>query len=537
MKCRPKAGAGPQSIGFAAAGIHSSISTDGRRSGGSLGSVLTPPFSHAARLRFKRPRQRRSWRNPCRCGTKIVVERTARRILIVSYFFPPMGGIGGFRALKLAKYLPRFGWEVTILTARVPAYYSFDETLEREIPAGTRVLRTASWDPFRTYARLVGGPAPRPGDRRDPDRFFSRVTRLAKSVNTWLFVPDNSVGWLPFAVREGRKHLAAGGVDLVLSKSVPHTAHLVARSLHRATGVPWIADFRDDWVGNPDLVPPTPIHRAIQSRLARSVLRDADGVVAANESLRDRLQAFLGEPHRDRFDTIHTGYDEDDFEGLEPSGPETRFTLVFSGTFHRRLDPRPVFEGIARALSSGRIPRDSFRFVVVGAQQEPLRALARSAGIERETVLSGFLPHREALRRVLAADLLLLLVSRSPGAEMYSTGKLYEYLRAGRPILVAAPDGEASRIVAECRMGVTVPPDDPLAIAEALVAAYERRREGRGDRVGGDRARVAEFAFARQTERFVEFAERILARGRVGVPRGARRERPREPVVPAPRPE
>lgn len=458
-----------------------------------------------------------------------------RRVLIVSYFFPPMGGVGGFRALKLTKYLPRFGWEAAVLTTEVPAYYCYDPALEEEVPVGTSVVRSESWDPFRTYARLAGGRRAERGGRGEPGWLFSRLTRLAKAMNTWVFIPDNSVGWLPFAVRAGKRFLEREGADLILTISVPHTAHLVGRALHRATGVPWIADFRDDWVGNPDLVPPTAIHRAFQSRLARSVLREADGVVAANDTVRDRLRAFAGDARPDRYETVHNGYDEEDFEGLEPAAPDARFTLAFSGTFHRRLDPRPVFDGISRALSSGRIPRHDFRFFVAGAQQESLRALVRAAGIEGETLLAGFLPHREALRHVLAADLLLLLVSRTPGAEMFSTGKLYEYLRAGRPILVAAPEGEATRLVTACGAGRVAPPDDPDAIAARLVAAYERRADNRG-RFAGDRDRVAEFDFARQTARFAAVAEGVLARSATGARLGAKRRAASGAATPVPPP-
>lgn len=440
----------------------------------------------------------------------------SRRILIVSYFFPPLGGTGGYRAVKLVKHLPRFGFEVAVLTPRVPSYYCFDPSLTSEIPVTTRVVRSASLDPFRLYA-VFSGPG-EDGDRASRasrGALFRRLTGVAKSVNTWLFLPDNSAGWLPFAVPAGKRFLRSEGADLIVSLSVPHTDHLVARALRRATGIPWIADFRDEWVANPDLVPPTPVHRAIQTRLARSVLREADGVVAANDTVRRLLEGLLPIPRPGRFETVHNGFDEEDFAGLDPGGPSPGgrarpFTMHFSGTFHRRLDPGPVFAGIARALASERIPRGDFRLEVVGAQQDRLPPLLAEAGIADVTALAGFRPHREALRLMAAADLLLLLVSRTPGAEMYSTGKLYEYLRTGRPILVAAPDGEATALVSECRAGAVAPPDDPDAIAERIVAAYASREANRG-RFVADRAAVMEYEFARQTERFLRFAEPLIA--------------------------
>jgi len=431
-----------------------------------------------------------------------------RKILLVSYYFPPLGGVGAFRAVKLARYLPRFGWRPTVLTLRTPYYYCIDPTLERELGEGVRVVRTESADPFRLFGRLRPPPkeGAADGTRRDP--LFGRLTRWAKSVNTWFFVPDNSIGWFPFAARAAERVVREEGIDLVYSINVPQTCHLIGRAAKRRTGVAWVADFRDAWTANPDLPSPTSLHAKMNRALERSVLREADGIVSVNDTIRSILIEGAGGKEEARFLTVHNGYDPEDFAGLERKRFD-RFTMVFVGTFHKRTDPRLLLAPYRECLRSGWIPRGTSRVVVVGAQSARTLEAVRALGLEEEVETTGFVAHRESLAWMVSADLLLQVIAPGPGSDQIVSGKLYEYMIAGPPVLTIGPEGEARRMVLDLRLGSAADVSRPEDVAEKLADAFRAWKEGTLAS-SAPRETVERFAFGSQTAILDEFLRRLL---------------------------
>ncbi|RPJ48699.1 MAG: glycosyltransferase [Candidatus Latescibacterota bacterium] len=432
-----------------------------------------------------------------------------RRILLVSYYFPPLGGVGAFRAVKLARYLPRLGWRPVVLAPLAPYYYCIDPTLADEIEKEIRVVRTESADPFRLFGRLRRARADAVTDGAGSDRLFGRLTRAAKRINTWLFVPDNSIGWYPFAARAACRVIREEKIDVVYTINVPQTCHLIGRAAKRATGARWVADFRDAWTANPDLPAPTALHAGANRRLERSVLDEADGIVAVNDTVRDLLFAAAGGRRAERFVTIHNGYDPEDFVDL-PVRRFERFTMVFAGTFHKRTDPRLLLEPYRECLRSGRIPAGASRIVVVGAQTARTEAAVRALGLEKEVELTGFLAHRESLSWMASADLLLQVIAAGPGSDQIVSGKLYEYLAAGKPVLSIGPPGEARRLVQNLGAGWAADVENPREVAGALADAYERWTAGRLDSPL-DRDGVERLSFGRQTKDLAAFLEGLLA--------------------------
>ncbi len=431
---------------------------------------------------------------------------TKRKILLVSYYFPPLGGVGTFRAMKLCRHFPDLGWDTQVLTPHPSQYYCVDHSLLDQIPAATKVHRTESLDPFRIYRKLKGEPrvergTPEAQDSTRSDPFFGRITRFGKALNTWLFVPDNKIGWYPFGARAGIRIVKEEKIDLVYTINVPQTCHLIGRAIGRATGIPWVADFRDAWTANPDLEPPTPIHKSITSAQERSVLREAAAVIAVNDTIRDILRkAGGGDPNK--YVTIHNGYEPGDFESHVPIDLD-RFTMVFVGTFHRRTDPALLFGPYAEALSAGEIPRGKTEIVVVGAQTARAMETVRRLKIESEVRFTGFLSHPESLRWMSSADLLLQLIASGPGSDQIVSGKLYEYMGAGRPVLTIGPPGEARSLVERLRVGWSADVTSPRSVRKALVQAWSEH-DGGGIPFDPDRNGVAFLSFPRQTELLAE---------------------------------
>ncbi len=430
-----------------------------------------------------------------------------RKILLVSYYFPPLGGVGTYRALKLARFLPDHGWQPHVLTPRAAHYYCIDNTLTEQIPPEVKVHRTESLDPFRLFRRLRGGGggAVLDGTRSDP--LFGKMTRMAKGINTWLFLPDNKIGWLRFAAGAGIRIVRDEGIDLVYTINVPQTCHLIGREIRRATGVPWVADFRDAWTANPDLKPATPVHRSISSGMEKSVLREASRIVAVNDTIRDLLR-HSGDLPEEKAITIHNGFDPVDFEDL-PKKEFQRFTMVFIGTFHRRTDPALLLAPYAAALRSGSIPAGKSRIVIVGGQTERTAEVIKRLGLEQEVELTGFVAHRESLSWMVSADLLLQVIAGGPGSEQIVSGKLYEYMASGKPVLSIGPAGEARRMVESLRIGQAVDAGDRAAVEKSLVDFYNAHANG-GIPYQADRDAINRFSFPAQTGVLVETINSLL---------------------------
>lgn len=394
-------------------------------------------------------------------------------MLVVAYYFPPMGLSGVQRIAKLVKYLPQAGWEPTVLTVEPGGYFAYDDSLAREMrDIGIRIVRTASIDPTRLFGRAQTVALPSE-DRRQ---------RLAR-MSQWVFVPDNKVGWLPFAWRAGHALLQSTRFDAILSTAPPYTAHLVGALLARTFDVPLLLDYRDDWVGNPRHTYPTRIHRRLNAALEGWTMRRAAGAMTINEPIRQSLR--LRSP-RTPVHFVPQGYDPADFSlvhskpaprASESENPVMRW--VYSGVFYDAQTPDFFLRALARFLATCPGARAEVQARFVGLVPAASQALARDLGLAGVVHYTGYLSHEEAVGEVQAADALWMTIGRRPGAEGISTSKLFEYFGARKPILALVPEGAARDALRPHGAARVVPPDDVSAIARALEAWHAAWKSGR----------------------------------------------------------
>ncbi|RMH01178.1 MAG: glycosyltransferase [Chloroflexi bacterium] len=393
------------------------------------------------------------------------------KVLIVAYYFPPFGGGGVQRTVKFVKYLPEFGWQPEILTVQQPVADLRDGSLETDIPPDIVVHRTSGlwlphWFPWR----------------------------LKNYIARWLLVVDQQLGWLPFATREGIKIFQKEGIDVIFTTSAPYTAHLVGLKLKQQTNLPWIADFRDPWVGNFSLTFPTFLHRQLAQRLEQKILETADRVVVVSEPMR---QAFLGRYTRldaNRVVVIPNGYDPSDFEIAEPINPDpTKMTIVYTGSFYGRVQtPHYFLQGLCIAFDRGYLPKQAVQVYFVGSISQSIHRQLKVLNLTNTVKVTGHIPHQRSIGYLLSADVLLLVIGVAAGSNVVLTGKIFEYLAAGKPILALVPPGAAADLLNEVGVGYIVPPDDPDAIAKAIADLYSAWQHGRLT-VSPDQAVVARY--------------------------------------------
>ena len=400
-----------------------------------------------------------------------------KTVLLIAYYYPPLGGMGTQRALKWARYLADFGWHAIVLTPGHGAYF-IDATLDDGTAYGVEIVRTPLYHLNPLAAKTPATPgvvAASPASSSAPSATLKG--RLKNLVKTWLYFPDGQNGWFFPALRAGDKLLKTRQIDAIVSTSFPVTAHFVAARLARKYDVPWVADYRDLWTQNQtDDLHVSRARQRFDQRAERRLLHKAAAVTTVSKGQARELQKVTGKKKRAAL--IRNGFDSEDFSDLEQQRPD-KWTLTFVGTYYSFYAPQTLFAVLARLISKGRIDRNKVRFRVIGDPSAELRVLLQQAELEDITEFTGFVSYRTALQHQVNASLLLLMVTSDRSKPGVIHGKTFEYLGARRPILtLAPPEFEVAEIVRESGAGTVVEPHDEKGIEACLLHSYDEYTSG-----------------------------------------------------------
>ncbi|MDX9780372.1 MAG: glycosyltransferase [bacterium] len=407
-----------------------------------------------------------------------------KRVLIITYYWPPAGGPGVQRVLKFAKYLPGYGWEPLILTVKDGEYPARDVSLLDEVPQNLPLFRTRTREPFTLYKKWTGksGEAipvavlaqKKPGLRN----------ALAAYVRMNLFIPDAKKGWIPFALREGSRIIEQYRPELIFSSSPPPTVHLIAKKLSARSGIPWIADLRDPWSN---------IHyykdrrsacaQRLDARLERRTLGKAAKITTVSRHFASLILSDPADTH-----IIPNGFDEHDFAFpyAAPSGNAV-FTIAYIGGLNENRFYPEFFHDLGDFITEQGIRREEIRLILAGQIQENLRKRI-AAQLDKILTLDcrGYLHHADAVSLMCTSGLLLLFMEKVSDYKGHIPGKLFEYLRSGKYILgLGEPDGEVSRILNEESAGkVLAPGAGSKAILKELYLQWKAKELRGADRGG-----------------------------------------------------
>jgi len=397
-----------------------------------------------------------------------------KRVLVVSYYFPPSGGPGVQRILKFVKYLPEFGFDPAVLTVQEGDYPARDESLLKEIPANVPVLRTRIPEPYGLYRKLTGkkkGSAVDVNVNRPRGQRVSASERMAEWVRGTLFVPDARVGWLLTGVGPAIRFAREFGADIVYSSSPPYTCALLGRSIARGAGIPWVPELRDPWtefLSAPRRPEPA---RGFDRRLERSVYHDAPRLVIAWSGIAADLRGKYPDEDASKFRLVPNGYDAEDMSGVEPV-QNSQFTVVYTGSLYGVRNPETLLEAVGRLLARGDMDPDRVRIRFIGRFGEDVRAMFRNPDVAHVVEERGYLPHAQSVSELLGAHALLLVVDDVPGSEHIVPGKVFEYLGARRPVLAVGPDGDVAELVRSVGAGRVLARNDVEGIASAILELY-----------------------------------------------------------------
>lgn len=380
-----------------------------------------------------------------------------KRVLIITYYWPPSGGSGVQRWVKFSKYLPSEGWQPVIYTPSNPEYTSVDRTLESEIPSEAEIIRRPISEPYGIYRRLMGKDSSTDMKTLTAGASGGSVTPISSGkksfkqrLSLWirgnLFVPDPRVWWVRPSVSFLKNYLKEHPVDVIVTTGPPHSMHLIGEKLSKATGLPWIPDFRDPWTKMYYLkyLPLTSPVRKRLLKMEQSVLDNASTVLAVTPLVQDDFRRRTSTPVA----MITNGYDEDDFVG--PVESDGLFNIVHTGLFAEDGNPLTLWKVLGKKVAENPEFKEKMRLRLVGKVDGAVMEAIEAEGLKDNVINLGYKAHEVAVREQRAASLLILPLRNDPDYRPILPGKLFEYLAARRPILgIGQEDGAMARVFDE----------------------------------------------------------------------------------------
>lgn len=395
-----------------------------------------------------------------------------KKVVIITYYWPPASGPGVQRWLKFAKFLPKMGWDPIVITPKNGSYPNTDSSLLDDVPADLRVVTTKTREPFSLYNRVTGQ-----GKRGNTStvgmmglkKTKNPIKRLAKHIRANWFIPDARKGWVPFVVRSANRILQEEEISAIITTGPPHSTHLAGLQIKQLNSIPWIADFRDPWVDiyYNAFLPRTQRTKQKDKALQDAVLQQADLVLTVSDGLASTLSQTANETK-----TIYNGYDQADFSTSAQANDKI-FQLHYIGNLKANQNPSALWEAIAYLRKQHKAFHDTFRLTFTGNIDPTVSESLHSFGLNDCTEVRPFIPHHEAVRQMQQASLLLFIIPDTTGNRVILTGKLFEYLASRTPLLAIGPtDGNASKILAECNRLPMLDYSDKNGLKEQLQSAF-----------------------------------------------------------------
>lgn len=396
-----------------------------------------------------------------------------KKVLVITYYWPPGGGAGVQRWLKFIKYLREFDWEPVIYTPENPEVPAMDNSLFKDIPENLTVLKTKVWEPYSAYKRFVG--------RKKEDRikagFLSeeKSPSLTEKIAVWirgnLFIPDARKFWIKPSTKYLVSYLKDNPVDAVVSTGPPHSMHMIAYGIKQKLNIPWLADFRDPWT-NIDFYDKLMLSAKADKKhrkMEQQVLQSADKVVTVSWNWAKDFEN-LGTK---KVNVITNGFDPDDFRNLE-STVSDKFEILHIGSMNKDRNPATFWQVINELVQENTSFADRLKITFIGQTDYTVFEAIENQHLSCYVEKVDYKPHDELITSAANASLLLLPLNDTPNVNGIIPGKLFEYLALNKPIFCIGPvKGDCAQIIMECNTGVVIDFDDKEKMKLEMVKMFE----------------------------------------------------------------
>ena len=434
---------------------------------------------------------------------KAVKPSRLKKVLIISYYWPPSGGAGVQRWFKFVKYLPEFGWQPIIYTPENPEFPAVDESLIKDIPEGLEILKQPIWEPYSWYRQFLGDKDKKIGagfvsDKKDPG--------FLQKISVWVrgnfFIPDARRFWIKPSVNYLTKYLKDNPVDVVVSTGPPHSMHLIALGLKKSLGVKWIADFRDPWT-NIDFYKELMLSDLADRKhrgLEQEVIKSADLSLTIGYTMTREFKELGAE----NVETVTNGFDQDDFPKSDLK-LDDEFTISHIGTFSPSRNQPIFWKALAQLKTEHEDFANKFKLRTVGVVDYTVRTAISEAGLEENWEEVAYVPHEKLLNYQRTSKVLLVSINNTPNATGILPGKFFEYLASGRPILAIGPkNSDIGTVLDKTKAGFIVEPDDLEGMKSVILSLF--RNESNLER---SEENVQAFSRKQITKQLVELLDTV----------------------------
>lgn len=394
-----------------------------------------------------------------------------KKVLIITYYWPPSGGAGVQRWLKFSKFLPEYGWQPIIYTPENPEIPVRDNSLAKDISPNVVVLKQPIWEPYTWYRRLLGKK-----DEKIGAGLMSEGGKegLGKKLAIWIrgnfFIPDPRKFWVKPSVKFLEDYIRKNEIKHVVTTGPPHSMHLIGLGLKKKLAIDWIADFRDPWT-NIDFYRDLNLGKRADSKhrkLEKEVLAKADLVLSVGSNLTQELRGLGAR----KVETITNGFDRDDFPESDLL-PNDRFVIAHIGSFSRTRNHEALWDGLKNAISELPELGGKLEILTVGQVDSSVATSLNEKGLDQYWNRVEHVPHSKVLEYQRSSSVLMLMVNDAPNAKGILPGKLFEYMASGRPILCIGPmDGDAAKVISYSGCGICVSHTDSEGLKDAVVTLF-----------------------------------------------------------------
>lgn len=387
------------------------------------------------------------------------------KVLVIAYYYPPLGLSGVQRTLKFTKYMSRFGWEPTVITTGNVAYFAHDFSLLKEAEdVGVKIIRTEAFDvnsilgkQFKTVSM--------------PKEFIRKtLSRLSKAI----FIPDNKNSWAKKAYKAAKELLQKEKFDIIFVSVPPYSGFITAAKLKKEFNIPLFVDYRDLWLGNHFAFYPTPYHRYKHKKLEYKALRSVEKVIAINRKIKEKI--LLSYPFLSFNDVmiIPHGFDPADFQSkVEKIESSKKMKLTYAGIFYENITPVYLLKAFKQLSIERPDIAANIELEFIGHLRKENKKLISELGLNEFVRDHGYLDHKETVNRIKGSDVLWLMIGNIKNADTISTSKLYEYIGTRKTILGCVVEGTAKNTLQEYGAAIITQPDDIKEIKDAIIHVHE----------------------------------------------------------------
>jgi len=398
------------------------------------------------------------------------LKTETKKILIITYYWPPAGGPGVQRWLKFVKYLPEFNIQPIVYIPENPTYPIIDEGLQSEVSEKAIILKNKIFEPYGLASffgknktkKISSGIIP-----NQKKQSFLEKTLLWVRGN--LFIPDARFLWVKPSVTYLKKYIEENNIDTIVTSGPPHSLHLIGLQLKKELNVKWFADFRDPWttIGYHKALKLSSYANKKHKALEKLVLTSADTIIVTSKTTKTEFQAITSKP----IEVITNGYD---IEKIEKKSLDEKFTLAHIGSFLSERNPRILWQALQELVSENADFKNDFRLKLIGATSQEVLDTISEFKLNDYVQNLGYVSHQEAVEHQRKSQVLLLIEINSTATKSIIPGKLFEYMVSERPIIAIGPEGsDFAEIITTTNTGVFFTYNEKEKLKAALLKYYQ----------------------------------------------------------------